>query len=176
LNLEDCPERIRLTERYSRAVTVITARMSPDPRVAERARAESEEAWRVLEAHIAEHKCLASALSYSGHILEQAAIAAIDVILVSNDDRCFVEANQAAADAFGIPREEIIGRRIEEFFAEIQGQTPPEAFDQFIAAGVHCGVCTLTIPGRERKFEYQARANFAPGLHLGILREVKDRE
>jgi len=91
---------------------------------------------------------------------------------VADDDRRFVEVNEAAANAFGLSRTEVIGRRIDEFFATAGGKGIPAWWNDFIAAGAQSGICRMNAPGRG-KFEYQARANFVPGLHLSVLRKVK---
>jgi PAS domain-containing protein len=131
-------------------------------------------AWEALERHIAEHKCIpSSAGPGSGSIMERAAMAALDAILVADDERRYVEVNEAAAEALGLPRREIVGRRVEEFFSGPQGQTIPAAWDRFVAEGIKRGICETAAPG-QRKFEYRAKANFEPGLHLAVLREVED--
>jgi len=66
---EECAERIRLVEEYSRLVTefahILERLKAPASklddeiwRMAEEARAESQTAWAVLEKHIAEHHCI----------------------------------------------------------------------------------------------------------------------
>jgi len=131
VNREECSERIRLTDEYSRLITefnvFLDALKAPRNerndeawKAAEIARALSQKAWDALEKHITEHKCMdlhwtPSSRVESGRILEMAALAALDVILVANDDRRFVDANEAAAAALGLPRSEIIGRRMTNF-------------------------------------------------------------
>jgi len=79
VNREECSERIRLTDEYSRLVTELNAlldslRMSsrePDDGVwsaAEAARTLSQQAWEALEQHIQDHRCIDSqhVLSHSG--------------------------------------------------------------------------------------------------------------
>ena len=51
-------------------------------------------------------------------VLLEAANAALDVILIADDERRYVDLNRAASEALGLPREAIIGRRIEEFFSD----------------------------------------------------------
>jgi PAS domain-containing protein len=190
LSLE-CAERIRLIEEYSRSVTDFNARLetlkrSPhqrteaDWRVAETARAEAQGTWAALEQHIVNHRCLdvyrpslePVETPAPSRILERAAEAALDIILVADNDRRFVDVNQAAADVLGLPRDEIVGRRIEEFFSEARGETIPQAWNSFVTEGIQHGICELAAPGRRRRFEYRAKANFAPGLHLSVLREL----
>jgi len=190
--LRECPERMRLTEEYSRLVThysvLIEAikrpsgeRKAEDWKSLETALAASQEAWRVLEGHFSAHQCLdlnwpvPDPARASSHVMGQAAAAALDVILVADDHRRFVEVNEAAASILGLPRSQIVGRSIDEFFSLSHDEAVPAAWDRFVAEGVQCGFCELKTPGRRRRFEYRAKANFASGLHLSVLREQPNK-
>lgn len=189
MHREECPERIRLADEYSRLITdfntLLDAMRSPvqmrDEAVwnaAERARLLSQKAWDALESHTNEHQCTdlpgERAGTSGSHVLAMAALAAPDVIMVANDDQRYVDVNEAAAEALGLPRGEIIGRRVDEFFTEVRGDPFPIAWDAFVSEGVQCGMCELSRNGKQRRFFYRAKANFAPGLHVGILREVRE--
>ena len=114
----------------------------------------------------------ASSRRANERLIESAADAALDIILVADDERRFVDLNRAAADALGLPREELIGRRIEEFFSEAKGKPVPTAWDDFVVEGEQWGMCELRSESRPRTFEYRAKANFRRGLHLSVLREL----
>jgi PAS domain-containing protein len=193
VNREECSQRIHLADEYSRLVTefniLLDLLRAPSRErneeiwtAAETARTSSQKAWDAWENHISEHRCIDLQLarlsppdvSGSPHVLAMAALAALDVILVANDHRQYVDVNEAAAAVIGLPRSEIIGRRVDEFFSEVLGETVPTAWAGFVADGVQCGFCELKAPGKRRRFEYRAKANFAPGLHLSVLREVND--
>jgi PAS domain-containing protein len=177
---------LRLIEEYGRTVTDLSSRLdslrqaSPqrnenDWTSAEASRVESQKAWEALEQHIVEHKCIPwSAAPGSGSIMEQAAMAAIEAIFVVDDDRRFVEANEAGAAALGRPRREVIGLRIDDFFSPAEGETMPSAWERFLAAGVRAGICELAVPGQHRRFDFRAKANFTPGFHLSVMRAVED--
>lgn len=104
-------------------------------------------------------------------VLEAAADAAMDLILIVDDERRFVDLNRAASDILGHPREAVIGRRIEDFFSEAQGEPVPVAWSTFVVEGEQRGVCELKSWPR-KSFEYRAKAHFRRGLHLSILREI----
>jgi PAS domain-containing protein len=194
VNREECSERIRLTDEYSRLITEFNALLNSLKvsshqrddqiwRAAETARALSENAWKALEKHIADHQCVEVEIAPtapddypSSHILGMAALAAPDIIMVANDDHRYVDVNEAGAAALGLPRHEIVGRRLEDFFPEVRGEPFPLAWAAFMQEGVQYGTCVLDTEGQRRRFMYRAKANFAPGLHLGILREVNDDE
>lgn len=192
MNREVCSERIRLADEYCRLVTEFNAlleslkaptqsRNEDAWAAAEAARIASQGAWEALEKHIIEHRCVnlhwtEPTSTSSDQILAMAALAALDVIIVVNDDRRYVDVNDAGAAALGLPRSEIIGRRIDEFFSAPNGEPLPQAWAGFIADGVQSGICEMKGAGGRRKYEYRARANFAPGLHLSVLRELKEVE
>ena len=106
-----------------------------------------------------------------GRVLLEAADAAADIILVANDERKYVDVSQAATKALGLPRREIIGHSIDDFFSEAKHQPVPSAWRAFVHEGEQAGLCRL----RDRDdvvFEYHARANFVPGLHVSVLRPL----
>jgi PAS domain-containing protein len=193
LSSYECPERLRLVDEYGRSISDYSVRVealkqTPDKRSGEDRKAAqtflalSQRAWDALEQHIAEHQCLdlhwssddtAGAAEFSP-ILAKAAAAALDVILVADDERRFVDVNEAATGVLGLPRSEVVGRRVDEFFSEPGGEAIPAAWDKFVSEGVRFGICELIAPGRRRRFEYRAKANFAPGLHLSVLRELPE--
>ena len=107
-------------------------------------------------------------------VLEAAADAAHDLILIADDERKFVDLNQAAAELLGLRRDQVIGRRIDDFFTEAQGKTVPTAWSLFVAEGEQRGLCELKA-ATPRTFEYRAKANFRRGLHLSVLRELPPR-
>lgn len=187
---EDCAQRIQLIDEYSQLITQFnqlleTLKASSGERsdglwsAAAMARSDSQAAWEALEKHIETHKCIELPLptadpDHAPGILEKAALAAIDLIVVADDDRQFVEVNEAVADAFGLPRRQIVGRRIEDFLTRSDGKAISAAWKDFVARGVQSGICETTGPGRPRKFEFRCKANFEPGLHLSVLREVRE--
>jgi PAS domain-containing protein len=189
LSPQNCSARINFVEEYSRCITAYSALRDAlegqperegqgDWRSVEAAWAKSQKAWEALAHHIAEHQCLNLGwprrfVAHAGasDILGEAAAAALDMILVADDDRRLVDVNEVAADILGLPRYEIVGRRIDEFFSEARGEAIPVAWNNFVSEGVQSGICELKASGEPRRFEYRAKANFAAGLHLSVLRE-----
>jgi PAS domain S-box-containing protein len=106
-------------------------------------------------------------------LLEAAADAALDIVLIADDQRRFVDLNRAAAEVLGLPREKIIGRRIEDFFSEAQGKAVPAAWSAFMVEGEQAGFCQLRSAGAARNFEYRAKAHFKTGFHVSVLREIR---
>ncbi|MFL6450822.1 MAG: sensor histidine kinase [Bryobacteraceae bacterium] len=101
---------------------------------------------------------------------------ALDAVLVANDERRYVDANRAASDLIGVDRELIIGSQIEDFFQVVEGESVPEAWNAFQMEGTQTGVCRVCRPdGTIRFASFRAKANFRPGLHLSILRDVTEQ-
>jgi PAS domain S-box-containing protein len=91
-------------------------------------------------------------------------------MLIAGDDGRYVEVNRAACELFGLDREALLGRRIEEF--------APEDFDfeaawrEFQATERERSTFPLVRPdGETRTVEYAATTDVLPGEHLSILRE-----
>jgi PAS domain S-box-containing protein len=101
---------------------------------------------------------------------------ASDAMLIADDARRYVDANPAACALLGLPREQLVGTRIDDY-----GDGDPaevgEAWTRFLEAGEQDGTMTLRAhDGTPRVVEFRARANVIPGRHLSILRDVTQRE
>jgi two-component system cell cycle sensor histidine kinase/response regulator CckA len=101
---------------------------------------------------------------------------ALDAMLIADDDRRWIEGNEAAAKLLGIAAAEIQGRRIDEFSSAAAADVEM-AWQQFLRAGRATGAYELRRPnGEVRHVEFSATANFTPGRHLSILRDVTERK
>ena len=99
---------------------------------------------------------------------------AMDAMVVADDDGRYVDANESACELFGVPRGDLLGRRVAEF--------APDDFDfeaawaDFEADATDAGSFPLVRPdGEQRLVEYAATANIVPGEHLSVLRDVTER-
>lgn len=94
-----------------------------------------------------------------------------DAMVVADTGMRFVAVNHAAGELFGVPEEELIGRRVSEF-------TSPAArseatFATFVAEGVMRGEYRICRPdGTVRRVLYTATSNIQPDLHLSVLRDL----
>jgi PAS domain S-box-containing protein len=95
-----------------------------------------------------------------------------DPILIADNDRRYIDVNQAAVKALGGTRETIIGRTIDEYFSQADDQAIPDAWQKFISAADQYGTCKLRKPPGSI-FMYRSKANFQPGLHISVLRRIK---
>src|SRR6266542_6036701 len=102
--------------------------------------------------------------------------AALDAVVVVDDERKFLAANPAACRLLGLTSAELIGRRLDEFVGAPGGDVVG-AWQAFLARG--SGIGGLRVVRRDggmRDVEYTASANFVPGRHLAVLRDVTDRK
>jgi formate hydrogenlyase transcriptional activator len=91
-------------------------------------------------------------------------------ILVADDDRRYQEASVGASKLFGLPREKIIGRSLDDFTEPDVRPVISERWHRFLEDGQQEG--TLRLVGSEgisRDVEYSAKGNVGPVGHLLLL-------
>jgi len=99
---------------------------------------------------------------------------AFDAILVADDEGRYVDANPAAAELFGLAREELLGRSVGEFAAE--GYDTEGAWGDFQASELDRGLFPLVdADGEQHVVEFAATRDILPGRHLSVLRDVTER-
>jgi diguanylate cyclase (GGDEF)-like protein/PAS domain S-box-containing protein len=99
---------------------------------------------------------------------------ATDAILLADDHGTYLDANPAACDLLGRPREALRGLGIGDVVA-MPAEQRARAWQQFLAAGRAQGEVTLRRPdGQLRVAHFSAVAHIQPGVHLSILRDVTD--
>ena len=98
-----------------------------------------------------------------------------DAMVLVNDDGVVVDANESAAELFGLSQADLLGRSLEAF--------APEEYDfntewtKFQRPEDERGTFPLVRPDGERRIaEYAASADVTPGQHLSVLRDVTDRD
>ncbi len=97
-------------------------------------------------------------------------------MLVVDDERRYVDANDAACTMLGMTRADILRRRIDDL-------TPPEARAQlaaswraFLREGVRVETFAFALPsGRRVRADASGVANVGPGRHLAILVPLRER-
>jgi PAS domain S-box-containing protein len=101
----------------------------------------------------------------------------LDAILITNDDREYLDANPAACKLLGIARDELLGSKLEDFVPEAERETSRAAWREFLRSGRMEGEFRLRrADGQIRIAEFKAKANFLPGRHLSVLRDVTERK
>lgn len=112
--------------------------------------------------------------SLSDRILQAFFTEALDAMVITDDAGRYVEANPAACELFGLPKEALLGRCIADFsLVSIDMQA---AWQTFREQGHERGTFSLVrADGVIREVEYAATADFTPHHHLSILRDVTER-
>ncbi|MBW4496320.1 MAG: EAL domain-containing protein [Oscillatoria princeps RMCB-10] len=98
-----------------------------------------------------------------------------DGMAILNDRGEHVKVNPAACALFGLPAEALLGHSAADFLA------PGSNFAEFLQTlqekGQATGDLRLQLPdGAGRDVECSATANFLPGLHLAVLRDITERK
>ena len=100
---------------------------------------------------------------------------AFDAMVVADDEGRYIEANQSACELFGLEKEDLLGRSIEEFIPEDYDFAA--AWRQFEDSITDRGTLQIVRgDGEKRVIEYAATANIVAGEHLSVLRDVTDRD
>ncbi len=96
------------------------------------------------------------------------------VVLLDADYRC-VEANPAACELFGLPREALVGRDIADFAAPEYDRAAVRR--AVVERGKLRGDLPVVRPdGTRRDVEFSAVAHIVPGVHLSVMRDVTERK
>ncbi len=113
----------------------------------------------------------------AGSSWEHAFAAALDPMVIVDDERRVIDANPAAGELLGYAPEELIGNTITSVIAPRHRERVTRAWTRFILAGSGRGEWLLVTRGGELlEIEASAAANFAPGSHLMVLRDITARK
>ncbi len=160
---------IRLETRLGRMATPKSRRGRRSMTEAER-RQVSERMKKYWSQRRADGASAAAMHEFASNTLLEIASETTEIILIADHERRYVEVSQAASATLALPRESIVGRKIEDFFAEAIGESISAAWSRFVADGEQTGICRL-LDGSGALFEYKARV-IAPGLHVSVLRPI----
>jgi len=95
-----------------------------------------------------------------------------DPILIADNDRHTLEASAGAGKLLGLPREKIIGRRVDDFAPSKFKPQVSQLWRAFLEQGEQEGTLQLTGPdGTAREVEFTARRNVLPVRHVIALRD-----
>lgn len=99
----------------------------------------------------------------------------LDAITITDNLGIYQEANPAACKLFGLPLNELLGKRIVDFMEP--GFDVEPMWSSFRKQGQLTGTMhLLRLDGTVRHVDYAAKANFLPGRDLSILRDITDRK
>src|SRR3954447_13298073 len=93
-----------------------------------------------------------------------------NAMLLADDERRYVDANDAALALLGIPRDRLTQLRIDDLAAPGRRADVDAIWRDFMERGNQTGEFEMTLPdGRAMEFLYSATANVLPGRHLSIF-------
>jgi PAS domain S-box-containing protein len=99
----------------------------------------------------------------------------LDAILILDDEGVCLEGNAAALSLFGAARAELVGASIGEFLAGAEDFQ--QAWNGFLdRRREHRETRILRSSGEMIFVEYTARADFLPGRHVAVFRDVSQRK
>jgi PAS domain S-box-containing protein len=99
---------------------------------------------------------------------------ALDAMVIADDEGRYVEVNAAACGLYGLSRSALLGHWIGDFAAP--GLDVASTWASFRREGRAKGEFRIVRPdGRVRELELAASADFLPGSHLAVFRDVTQR-
>jgi PAS domain S-box-containing protein len=94
-------------------------------------------------------------------------------ILLADDDRRYREASFGAGKLLGLPREQLIGRSLDDFAEPSFKPVISNLWQDFLAEGQQKGTLKLAASGGKlREVEYLAKESVLPARHLLLLRDT----
>jgi len=93
-------------------------------------------------------------------------------ILLADDDGHYQEASTGATRLLGLKRDEILGRKLDDFAEPSVKPLISDRWRTFLEEGAQDGTVQLIGPdGAPREVEYSAKGNILPVRHLMVLRD-----
>jgi PAS domain S-box-containing protein len=122
-----------------------------------------------------EHQETASALDATEREYKSVFDSTLDGILILDDQGICLEANPAAQTVFGTRRDELIGQPIGKFYGG--GNDFEGSWRRFLdRKHEHCEAQVVRRDGKTIFIEYTAKANYLPGKHVAVLRDISRRK
>ncbi len=91
-------------------------------------------------------------------------------ILIADDRAYYVDANQEACALLNRSRDQIVGHHLSTVVAPGRQAEVDVQWRAFVRDGLQQGMFEIALPdGKSRVLQFNARANFAPGLHCSFL-------
>jgi PAS domain S-box-containing protein len=100
----------------------------------------------------------------------------LDAILITDDDQNYIDANPAACRLLGFKKNELLKKQIMDI-VHLPTELKEELWDDFIEKRTQKNIIHLKRKdGKILEAEYAAVANFLPGMHMSIIRDVTERK
>ncbi len=98
-----------------------------------------------------------------------------DAILVADDDANYLRVNDAACEALGYSREQLLRMKVVDLISA-QGLDTEARYRNYFEKGFETGEWSFVRPDGERRIIQYTASRFAPGLHLSIVRDITERK
>jgi PAS domain S-box-containing protein len=122
-----------------------------------------------------EHKETASALDATEREYKSVFDSTLDGILILDDKGICLEANPAALTMFGTRRDELVGQPLASFYGG--GNDFEDSWRRFLdRKHEHREAQFVRKDGRTTFVEYTAKADYLPGKHVAVLRDISGRK
>lgn len=137
---------------------------------------EQPEGAVLILADVTERKNAEEAVARSEEMFRSLFENATDAIFIADDDGRFVDVNPAACELLKFTREHLTQLSLWDLVPREDTVSTRTGWTQFLLDGAQTGVLRLVgADGAPRLVDCRARANFRPGLHLSILRDITER-
>jgi PAS domain S-box-containing protein len=101
----------------------------------------------------------------------------LDAIFIADDEGRYRDVNPAASTLFGLPHQEMIGKHLIDLVGPGWSSHIREVWHGLLDSGeMVTEVRYLHPDGQYRDFEVRSRANFLPGRHLSLVRDITERK
>jgi PAS domain S-box-containing protein len=122
-----------------------------------------------------EQRETAEILVTSGHEFQSIFDTTLDAILILDDNGICLEANPSALSLLGASRTDVIGQSVQRFHSPIEDFG--SVWQRFLERAPQQGEVQLVRKDGSRVFvEYTANANYLPGRHVAVLRDISLRK
>ena len=102
---------------------------------------------------------------------------ALDAIMIADNEGRLADVNPTACRLTGYSREELLTFDVFQLTSRQSGFDSRKLWQEFLATGKQFGQVGITCRnGGILTVEYSAVADFLPGLHLSVMRDISDRQ
>ncbi len=101
---------------------------------------------------------------------------ALDGMIIYDSEGRYLDANEAALRLLGVTQEQLKLLRVGDLSPPETSERAPQVWRELLEKGKAEGEARIVRPdGDERLVEYRMQANFVPGRHLSVFRDVSAR-
>jgi PAS domain S-box-containing protein len=98
-----------------------------------------------------------------------------DAIIIGDDSGAYIDANEAAAELIGVPRERLIGMNVAEL-RPVTRENAGELYAKYLETGFEQGEFSFYRPDGEFRVALYTASRIGEGMHLSILQDITERK